>query len=179
MAHLNTLPDHASLLDVFTSYPAVAKPMLIAAQQILRGPSELSVAEREFLFAFGSGINACHFCHGSHLAAAVALGVDEQSVEAALNDIESAPVDANFKPLLLYVKKLTLSPSKMVRSDADAVRAAGWSDDQLHDAIAVCALHNFYNRWVDGCGVEASDEHLQQAGAMIAAQGYQKLIPGD
>ena len=176
MAHLNTLPENASLLDVFNAYPKLAKPALALCQHILRGPSELSIQDREFLFAFGSGLNACHFCYGSHTAIAAALGVDQALIEAAVADIDQAPVDEAFKPLLRYVKKLTETPSRMVRSDADAVREAGWSDDALHDAIAVCSLNNFFNRWVEGCGADANDEFFQETGGMLAEKGYDSIV---
>lgn len=177
MAHLDNLPENATLLDIFAAYPDISKPMLALTEQIMRGPSELTVPQREFIFAFGSGLNVCHFCHGSHIAAASALGADEQSINAAIADIDSSPVDENFKPLLRYMKKLTLTPSYVAREDADAVRAAGWSDNQLHDAILVCGLHNFFNRWVDGCGADANDNWLKKAGQSVAKLGYKNIMP--
>ncbi|MEC9341658.1 MAG: peroxidase, partial [Pseudomonadota bacterium] len=54
------------------------------------------------------------------------------------------------------------------------VRAAGWSDQALNDAILVCALHNFMNRWVDGAGVDADDETLSDRGIFLAEEGYSK-----
>lgn len=39
------------------------------------------------------------------------------------------------------------------QADADAAKAAGWSDEALYDAITVCALFRFYNAWVDAAGV--------------------------
>jgi uncharacterized peroxidase-related enzyme len=179
MAHLNSLPEDATLLDIFAAYPQLAGPALTLAQQILRGPSELSVQQREFLFAFGSGLNACHFCYGSHTAAAGALGADQNAIRAAVVNIDQAPVEEKFKPLLRYVKKLTEMPSRVTRGEADAVRAAGWSDNALHDAIAVCSLNNFYNRWVDGCGADASDNFLAKSGQMLADRGYDSFLTGE
>ena len=34
------------------------------------------------------------------------------------------------------------------------MKAAGWSDGEVFDAVTVCALFNFFNRWIDGNGVE-------------------------
>lgn len=172
MAHLQSLPEHARLADLLRSQPRIAAVALPLAQEILRGESALSVAERELLFAFGSGVNACHYCHGAHTAAAEALGIDRELVAAALDDIETAPVEERMKPLLRYVRKLTETPSRITRADADAVRAAGWSDAALHDAITVCALQNFFNRWVDGTGVDADDAELRERGRFLAVQGY-------
>ena len=142
------------------------------AQEILRGPSPLTEEQREFLFAYGSGLNACHYCQGAHTAAAEALGADRQAIETALEDIDLAPLPDNFKVLLGYIRKLNETPSRLTRADADAVRAAGWSDQALHDAIMVCALNKFCNRWVDGTGVDAPDDYLLGRGEFLAREGY-------
>ncbi|MBL4621197.1 MAG: hypothetical protein JKY89_02250 [Immundisolibacteraceae bacterium] len=177
MAHLTNLPDPADLVDLFRLYPETASLALPLAQQILRGPSPLSVLQRELLFAYGSGLNACHYCHGAHTAAAQALGLDQDLMAALIEDIDSAAIEDSFKPLLHYVKKLTQTPGRITTSDADAVRAAGWSDDALHSAIAVCALHNFFNRWVDGSGVDGDDAYLKDRGEFLAENGYQLKTP--
>jgi hypothetical protein len=35
------------------------------------------------------------------------------------------------------------------------LHAAGWTDEAIYCAITVCALFNFYNRWIDATGVHA------------------------
>ena len=174
MPKLTSLPEGAGLADLLHANPDVTALLMPLVQRILRGPSPLSVEQRELLFAFGSGINACHYCHGAHTAAVEALGVEPGVIDAALDDIDTAPVDQNMKPLLRYVQKLTENPSRVTSGDADAVRAAGWSDQALNDAILVCALHNFMNRWVDGAGVDADDETLSDRGIFLAEEGYSK-----
>jgi len=115
--------------------------------------SPLSIAEREIIAALVSGLNACAFCYGAHKTMAMAFGLPEETITALVDDINSAPIDEKLKPLLHYVRKLTLSPSKMVQGDADAVFAAGWPEEALHDAVLVCALFNFMNRVLDGSGI--------------------------
>ena len=57
--------------------------------------------------------------------------------------------------------------------DLDEARQAGWTDDALYFAITVCALFNFYNRWIDATGVHAlSDEAHRMGGKRMATQGY-------
>ncbi len=175
MAHLKTLAVNATLLDLFQAYPRMARLSNALAQEILRAPGELSASERELLFAFGSGVNACHFCVGAHSAVAERMGVAPGVIEAALTDIASAPVDERLKPLLHFVKKLTEMPSRIsdADADADAVRAAGWSDAALHEVILVCALQNFFNRWVDGAGVDADHEFFAGIAERLVRDGYQ------
>ncbi len=55
----------------------------------------------------------------------------------------------------------------------DLLKAAGWSDEAIYDAINVCALFNFYNRWIDANGVgDHSAELYARSGERIAATGY-------
>lgn len=39
----------------------------------------------------------------------------------------------------------------------ESLRAAGWSDAQIHDAVQVIALFNYYTRLADALGVEPED----------------------
>ncbi|MEO8126903.1 MAG: hypothetical protein ABJF23_31840 [Bryobacteraceae bacterium] len=49
----------------------------------------------------------------------------------------------------------------------------GWDDEAIFFAITVCALFNFYNRWIDASGVHAlSDEAHRVGGKRTAAHGY-------
>jgi len=74
MTYLPSLPGDAVLLDVFRAYPQASRPLLDYHQALLRGPSPLSVAERELIAAYVSGLNACGYCHGVHTATAQAPG---------------------------------------------------------------------------------------------------------
>lgn len=47
----------------------------------------------------------------------------------------------------------------------EPLRAHGWEDDAIYYAITVCALFNFYNRWVDASGVHALSDDAHRAGA--------------
>ena len=79
--------------------------------------------------------------------------MDEQLLESLLNDIDGAAVDERLKPVLRYVRKLTLTPSRMVQSDADKIFEAGWSENDFHYVVMITGLFNFYNRLMDGYGV--------------------------
>jgi hypothetical protein len=75
------------------------------------------------------------------------------------------------KPLLRYVGKLTLTPSRMIPADAEAVFQAGWDERALHDAVSVCALFNLMNRLVDGLGIQAGEDYFSwpRSGSPITA----------
>ena len=49
----------------------------------------------------------------------------------------------------------------------------GWNDEQIYYAITVCALFNFYNRWIDATGVHPLSAEAHRAGdKRTAANGY-------
>ncbi|WP_050928376.1 carboxymuconolactone decarboxylase family protein [Aestuariivita boseongensis] len=148
-----SLPDTAHLADVFKAFPATVRPLMEFHDILMRGESDLSVAERELIAAYVSGLNACSFCFGAHKLMARAFGVDEALMDALVADIDTAPVEAKLRPLLAYVAKLTRSPSMLIEADAQAVYDAGWSESALYDAIQTCALYNLMNRIVEGTGV--------------------------
>lgn len=70
MSYLSSLPDDAVLMDVFKLYPETARPLMDYHEVVMRGPAPFSVAERELIAAYVSGVNACDYCHGVHTVAA-------------------------------------------------------------------------------------------------------------
>jgi uncharacterized peroxidase-related enzyme len=75
-------------------------------------------------------------------------------VDAVCRDHRTAPIPDREKALFDYLEKLNRAPASMRQADADALKAHGWSDGEIYDAVTVCALFNFFNRWIDGTGVE-------------------------
>ena len=140
---------------------------------VMRGPSPLTPAFRELIAAFVSTRNQCRFCSGSHVAVAAKLYEDRPLVEAVVADYRRAPLQESEKKLLAYLEKLTLAPSTTTARDVRELRDAGWSDEAIYDAVTVCAMFNFYNRWVEGSGVQdMCQEGYEASGERMARQGY-------
>jgi uncharacterized peroxidase-related enzyme len=153
MTKLPSLPDNAHISDLFDRFPASRDVMMQFTQVVMREDGALSIAERELIAAYVSGLNACTFCYGSHLIYAEAFGVEAGLLEAMLADPEVAPVPGKLRALLGYVRALNTLPSKIVQADIDAVLAAGWSEDALFEAVQICGLFNMMNRIIEGSGV--------------------------
>lgn len=148
-------------------------PLLEFHQALLRGESEFSVKERELMAAYVSGINACQYCHGAHSAVAKLFGVSEDLISGLMEDLPSSNVDQKMKPVLAYISKLTATPTRMIQADADAVFEAGWSEQALYDAVQVCCLFNFMNRFVEGLGLTVVPEQFDMEGQMLMQHGYE------
>ena len=176
MSFLPSSPGPTNLPDVFQKYPERSALMLRLLDNILRGESPLSVAERELIFAYGSGQNACSFCFDSHKPVAAAFGIDEGVFDELMTDIDTARIDERLKPILQFVKKLTQTPARMTQADADAIFAAGWDEQAFVDAVSICAALNYFNRFVDGIGVDVDSETARQTGAeLLPTIGYAGL----
>ncbi len=89
---------------------------------------------------------------------------------------ETADVDDKLKPVLAFLRKLTLTPTRMTQADADAVFAAGWSEQALYDAVQVCCLYNFMNRFVEGLGLTVVPDQFGMEGKMIVDGGYEGML---
>jgi uncharacterized peroxidase-related enzyme len=172
MSYLKSRPEPTRLREIFTMFPHHCRPLLEFHELVLRGPSELTPAERELIFAYGSALNACRFCHDSHRFIAEELAVDPALFAALLADVETAPVSPWLKPVLRYVRKLTETPSRMTQADADAIYAAGWSERTLFDLALLTGLFNLMNRLVDGLGVEATEAENRESARRLSTIGY-------
>ncbi len=157
MTRIPSIGESPHLADVFKAFPHSIKPLLEYHDKILRDPSPLSVAERELIAAYVSGLNACSFCFGAHSILAEAAGIDTEIFDQIMTDVDNASIDDKLKPILKYVKTLTLEPSRCRDEQAQAIRDAGWTDEAIFNAVSVCALFNFMNRIVEGMGVESSE----------------------
>lgn len=94
-------------------------------------------------------------------------------VRAVLEDYRSAPIAERERALFAFLERLNKTPGEIQREHVAAVRDAGWTDEAIYDAVSVCALFNFYNRWIDGTGVgDLSPEMYAMSGQRLAQHGY-------
>ena len=97
-----------------------------------------------------------------------------------MDDWRTAPVSPELAATLAFLEKLTLRPDELTTADADAVRAAGVSQQALRDAAAVTAMFSMIVRLADSFGwdVPAWDRLQQRAPAMLEG-GYVMRAIGD
>ncbi|MCX6603918.1 MAG: hypothetical protein NTV52_10015 [Acidobacteria bacterium] len=90
-----------------------------------------------------------------------------------LADFESSALTSAEKSLFRFLDKVNSASPSITAEDMVPLHAAGWTDEQIYYAITVCALFNFYNRWIDSTGVQAlSDEAHRAGGQRTALHGY-------
>jgi alkylhydroperoxidase family enzyme len=98
---------------------------------------------------------------------------DRELVQSVLTDLDTAPVSEKDRALYAFVKKMVHDSLSIGEADAEAARAAGWTDEALYDAISVVALFQFYNAWIDATGVDDMPAMgYEMSGKRLATQGY-------
>lgn len=176
MSYFKSLPEGSGPGNIFKSYPEIYSHWTQMGEALINGASPLTPGERELIQAYVSGLVDCRYSYIAHCEAAYARGIERGLVDKILADPASAPVEAKLQPVLVYVKKLTLTPTEVSQADADAVFAAGWDEKALHDVIAVTARMNFMCRIVEGHGfTPMTPEVARQRAEERAKLGYVNL----
>lgn len=83
-------------------------------------------------------------------------------MRCAVHDYREADLAAPVRALCDYAVKLTRAPASVGAADADALRAHGWDDAAIHDAIQVIAYFNYINRIAEGVGVGPEPDWEEQ-----------------
>ncbi len=98
---------------------------------------------------------------------------DEELVAGVLNDVEGSKLSEPEKALFRFVRKVNFESVATEPADIEILHQAGYTDEAIYYAISVCALFNFYNRWIDASGVHPmSDTAHRQGAKRSAVHGY-------
>lgn len=141
-------------------------------EEVMRGPSPLSVGTRELIGAYFSKRNQCSFCSDAH-AAAAAQYLDKQLVDEVLTDLENSRLDLAHKALFRYIGKLAENSNRVTATDINKLKEVGWSEEAIYDALTVASVFKFYNTWNGGAGVETmTSADYEHSGKVLRTMGY-------
>lgn len=59
--------------------------------------------------------------------------------------------------MLEYARNVTIDASRTTHAEVQQLRDAGWSEDQIAEAVYVTAMFAFFNRVADAFGVPSQD----------------------
>lgn len=75
-------------------------------------------------------------------------------VEGKLNEAGLTPAE---RALLDYVELITHAAYRSTFEDVEKLRAAGWKEEQISEAVYITAMFAFFNRVADAFGVPSQD----------------------
>lgn len=178
MPFLASFSADAGPPSIYTQYPEIYSPWSTMSEALMNGPSPLSQGERELILAYTCAVAGCALVHVAHSEVAYAWGIPQGLVEQLLEDLDGAPVDARLKVLVRFVRKLMSTPNEMNQDDFDSVLNAGWTEQALHDAVAVTARGAFMHRLIAAYGFKPMSREVAARKAQKRKElGYVNLYP--
>jgi uncharacterized peroxidase-related enzyme len=78
--------------------------------------------------------------------------------EHAAHDYRQAELEPRVRSLCDFAVELTHHPAAEAGPRVEALRAEGWTDSAIHDAIQVVAFFNYINRIAEAVGIDGEPE---------------------
>jgi uncharacterized peroxidase-related enzyme len=115
-------------------------------QKFLLEPTELSYEIKEAIALLISKENSCKMCVDVHKNIAKMLGLSEERIGQILEGIDSIGTDEKEKALLRFCVLASKKDNyKMQKSQIDALKALGYTDVQIIEAVAITGYFNYIN----------------------------------
>lgn len=123
----------------------------------------LTNAERELIAVVVSGINQCTYCAVSHQAALRFYTGDPVTPDQVGVNWRQADLPEREAALAAYADKLTRTPAEVTPEDLAPLRAAGFDDHQILEAVQVVGMFNMTNRVSTALAMVPNVEYHSQA----------------
>jgi uncharacterized peroxidase-related enzyme len=171
MAYIKLKEDWPGIVGLIFYKRSTGKGLTGFAQAALRGPSPLTVMERELIAAYVSSLNECQFCFDSHGAIVTELAKDNGlTLDCAVKSVDVPSVSPKMKALLNIAGKVQKSGKLVTEGDIQSARDQGATDEEIHDAVYVAAAFCFFNRYVDGLNtvpMKSSQGYVESARSLL------------
>ena len=113
---------------------------------LMKGPSELSRAEREMIVLAVSRVNGCTYCTVAHGAALRILSKHPLLADQISANYRAADVTPRQRAMLDFAVKVTERSAEIEQADFERLREHGFTDSDIWDIGAVAAFFNLSNR---------------------------------
>jgi len=90
--------------------------------------------------------NGCSMCVDVHKNIAKMLGMSETQVEEVLQGVDAIQCEESERDLLRFCIRASQKDSyKIMQEDVDAIKAVGYSEAQILEAVAITGYFNYIN----------------------------------
>jgi len=143
-AKLGVVPN---IFKTMAQAPAVLNGYLAISGAL--GAGKLPAALREQIALVTAGVNACDYCASAHSALGKMAGL--RSEEIARN-LAGEASDTKVRAAITFAKKLVVDRGVVGDADIAAVKAAGYSDEEVLEILGHVAINlftNYFNHLAD------------------------------
>ena len=125
---------------------------------LLKEDSGLSKAEREMIIVATSGANHCLYCVVAHGAILRVYAKQPQLADQLATNYQKADIGERQRAMLAFALKVSFDSANIVEADFAALRAHGFSDEDVWDIGAITALFGLSNRMANLISLRPNDE---------------------
>ncbi|GAA2753554.1 peroxidase-related enzyme [Kitasatospora cinereorecta] len=150
------LPFVPDMFRLMSSRPDLMEVLITGYGGVFLGEAAvLPRATREMISAWSSKVNGCPYCVGTHNWFLSQFGGSEELTRAiaTANKPSELPIDARTLALMELVTQVCTGAHRITDEDWDRVAEAGWSNEEMLEAVFTAGLFAFINRLVDGFGL--------------------------
>jgi uncharacterized peroxidase-related enzyme len=126
--------------------PAEFRAFFAYHDALMLRPSGLTKAEREMVVVATSGANDCQYCVVAHGAILRVYAKNPYVADQVAINYRKADIGERQKAMLAFALKVALDSAALVEADYDAVRAHGFSEEDIWDIGAIAAFFALSNR---------------------------------
>lgn len=131
----------------------------MAQHDALMDKSEgLSKAEREMIVVATSNANGCQYCVVAHGAILRIRARNPLIADQVAINYRKADITPRQMAMLDFAMKVSRQSDEIVDGDFDALRAHGFSDDEIWDIGAISAFFAMSNRLANFASIRPNDE---------------------
>lgn len=147
--------DHVpGILKCFATHPPLLEEMIALASTLLFTESHLSRKVKEMIAAYISALNACPYCLDSHAASLRTQGGSDDLLQALSNaNLDAATLSSKERRMLDFVAKVTIESHRISPDDINLMKSAGWSQQEIAEAVHIAALFACFNRVANAFGL--------------------------
>jgi uncharacterized peroxidase-related enzyme len=138
--------------------PAEWRAFFAYHDALMERESGLTKAEREMIVVATSGANDCHYCIVAHGAILRIYAKNSLVADQVAANYRKADITPRQKAMLAFALKVSLHSSELVDDDYAAVRAHGFSVEDIWDIGAIAAFFALSNRIADLTSMRPNDE---------------------
>lgn len=118
----------------------------VMIQKYLLDETTLSYDIKEAIALLISKENGCKMCVDVHKSIAKMLGLSDEKIEEILQGVDAMHTDDKDKALLNFCIKASKKDNyKILKEEIDTLKAMGWSDIQIIEAVSITGYFNYIN----------------------------------
>ncbi|HEY5791129.1 MAG TPA: peroxidase-related enzyme [Gammaproteobacteria bacterium] len=143
---------------VLAHRPAEFRAFFAYHDALMEKEGGLSKAEREMIVVATSAANACEYCVIAHGALVRIYAKRPKLADQLAVNYRTADLSERERLLLDFAVQVAVDSGSVEAEDIEAMRGAGFSDDEIWDIGAISAFFAMSNRLASVTGMRANDE---------------------